>query len=63
MRVNAPRINPDFTAEHAGRIRPELATVPPCRACGVVPVGGYARYDDGSVSCVDRASCYRNRPE
>ena len=62
MRITAPRINPDFTADHAARIRPELTEIPPCQRCGAVPVGGYSRYDDGSVTCIDRSRCLSLTP-
>lgn len=37
----------------------ELATVPPCKYCGIVPKQ-YRRFDDGTVQCMDSAQCYAN---
>jgi len=36
----------------------ELAVVPPCSCCGVVPAQ-YFRLDDGTIRCMDRGACYR----
>lgn len=64
MRITAPRIAPDFTTEHAARIRPELVTVPPCIRCGQVPPAGYSRHDDDTVICLPGTrTCIDTRPE